>query len=188
MKVERDTAMEHTFKRIKELRLQEDMTLKKLSEKTGLSVSFLSQIERGSSSLAITSLKKIADALNVSMTYFFQETDGHTYAVKHDDQKTFRVEGSQSKYIRLAGNFFDRKLEPIVVTLQPRQKDHEVFSHPGEEFYYVIKGTVIFTIEEKEYIINEGESIHFPSEKDHSWENPLTEESILLSVVTPAIF
>lgn len=46
------------------------MTLKNLSEKTNLSISFLSQIERGSSSLAITSLKKIADAFGVPITYF----------------------------------------------------------------------------------------------------------------------
>nr|WP_275897928.1 helix-turn-helix transcriptional regulator [Halobacillus ihumii] len=53
-----------------------------MSVKTDLSVSFLSQIERGSSSLAITSLKKLADAFSVPMTYFFEEPQNHNYDVK----------------------------------------------------------------------------------------------------------
>lgn len=180
--------MDHTYKKIKNLRLEQGMTLKDLSKATDLSVSFLSQIERGSSSLAITSLKKIADAFNVPMTYFFEETDNHEYVVKEEEHKPFKVEGSKSTFVRLAGKFLERKLEPMIVTLAPKQKDAEKFSHPGEEFYYIVKGTVIFQVEEKEYILNEGDAIHFPSEKVHKWENPLSEESVLLCILTPVIF
>ncbi len=56
--------------KIRNLRKEKNLTLKDLGEKTGLSISFLSQVENNSSSLAITSLKKIADALNVPITYF----------------------------------------------------------------------------------------------------------------------
>ncbi len=58
--------------KIRNLRKEKNLTLKDLGEKTGLSISFLSQVENSSSSLAITSLKKIADALNVPITYFFK--------------------------------------------------------------------------------------------------------------------
>ena len=58
--------MEEIAKRFKKLRNQQNLTLKEISDKTGLSISFLSQVERGTSSLAITSLKKIADALNAN--------------------------------------------------------------------------------------------------------------------------
>ncbi|MDC3413785.1 XRE family transcriptional regulator [Aquibacillus sp. 3ASR75-11] len=180
--------MEHIYKKIKNLRLEQGMTLKDLSEKTNLSVSFLSQIERGSSSLAITSFKKIADAFNVSMSYFFEDTENHNYAVKKGSQKPFKVEGAETTHIRLAGKFPDRRLEPLKITLVPKQKDEQQFSHPGEELYYVLKGTVIFRIENKEYVLNEGDSIHFPSEKVHQWENPTSEETILLCVLTPVIF
>lgn len=64
--------MDDISKKIRGLRIQKGLTLKELSEKTDLSVSFLSQVERGASSLAITSLKKIADALGVKMTYFLR--------------------------------------------------------------------------------------------------------------------
>src|SRR5690625_3968214 len=136
--------MDEIFQKIKQLRFEHRMTLKELSEKTDLSVSFLSQIERGSSSLAITSLKKIADAFNVQMSYFFDEVENHNYVTKKEKQKTFKMEGSYADYIRLAGQFPDKKLEPMKVTLSPNQPYTEHFSHPGGEFYYVLEGTITF--------------------------------------------
>ncbi|WP_085522702.1 helix-turn-helix domain-containing protein [Tuberibacillus sp. Marseille-P3662] len=180
--------MENIHRKIKSLRLEKEMTLKDLSGKTGLSVSFLSQVERGSSSLAITSLKKISDAFNINITYFFREIENHNYAVHEAKQKPFKLEGSDVQHIRLAGNFPERKMEPMLVTLPPNKLYVEKHSHPGEEFYHVVKGEVIFKIEEKEYILTAGDSIHFPSEKVHEWKNPLNEKAVLLSVLTPVIF
>lgn len=78
--------MEDISKKIKSLRLEKEMTLKDLGEETGLSVSFLSQIERGNSSLAITSLKKISDAFNINITYFFREIENYNFAVRESEQ------------------------------------------------------------------------------------------------------
>src|SRR5699024_12283666 len=86
-------------KKIKKIRLENEMTLKELSEETGLSVSFLSQIERGNSSLAITSLKKISDAFDINISYFFKEVENHNYAVRKLEQKPFKLEGSNVQQI-----------------------------------------------------------------------------------------
>lgn len=87
--------------KIKSLRLEKQLTLKELSEETGLSLSFLSQIERGASSLSITSLKKIADALHVSMIYFFSDTEEEKeYHLKKKDQKFFKVNGGSHFSLR----------------------------------------------------------------------------------------
>ncbi len=59
-------------KKIKKLRTNKKLTLKELSEKTNLSIGFLSQLERGLTTVAIDSLTKIAKELDVSLTYFFQ--------------------------------------------------------------------------------------------------------------------
>lgn len=180
--------MDEIFKKIKKLRFESGLTLKELSEKTELSVSFLSQIERGTSSLAITSLKKIADAFGVQMIHFFEESDNLNYAIKKQNQKPFKVESSDSTYVRLSSIFADRKLEPFLVTVKPYQKEAEPVSHPGEEFYYVIEGAVLFEVDGEEYYLKQGEAIHFPSHLPHIWENPLNQETKLLSVITPAIF
>ncbi|WP_040981168.1 helix-turn-helix domain-containing protein [Oceanobacillus jeddahense] len=180
--------MDNIHKKIKNLRLEREMTLKDLSDSTGLSVSFLSQIERGTSSLAITSLKKISDAFQINITYFFNDIENHNYVVRKEEMKDFKLEGSDKVYIRLAGKFPERKMEPIMVTIPAKAPYVERYSHPGEEFYYVIEGSVVFRIEGQEYLLTPGDSIHFPSEQMHEWKNPTNQEAVLLSVLTPVIF
>lgn len=174
--------------KIKKLRLKHGMTLQDLSDQTGLSVSFLSQIERGTSSLAITSLKKIADAFGIKISDFLNEIENHNYTVLKKEQKPFKIESSDITHVRLAGDFPNRKLEPMKVTIPPSQTYSQPYTHPGEEFYYVIKGTIVFKINEVKYQLNEGDSIHFPSNQPHVWKNPGKEPCILLSVLTPVIF
>lgn len=180
--------MEEIHQKIKDLRIEQGLTLKDLSERTNLSVSFLSQIERGSSSLAITSLKKIADAFEVPITFFFETEVNHNYMLTAKDQKPFKLEGASTTYSRLNGEFGGRTLEPLLVTLAPRQEQIQTSNHPGEEFYYVLKGAALFKVDGREYFVREGDSIHYPSEVPHSWENPLNEETIILCVLTPVIF
>ncbi|MGK7379085.1 helix-turn-helix domain-containing protein [Planococcus sp. 1R117A] len=180
--------MDGIYQKIKNLRIEQGYTLKDLSEKTELSVSFLSQIERGSSSLAITSLKKIADAFAVPITYFFDTDTSHNYTVPANERKPFRLEGAPTTYTRLNGEFGSRMLEPLMVTLAPKQEQIQTSSHPGEEFYYVLKGAALFKVDGKEYFVREGDSIHYPSDVPHAWENPLNEETVILCVLTPVIF
>ncbi|MCU1806369.1 XRE family transcriptional regulator [Cytobacillus firmus] len=181
--------MDEIYKKIKDLRLQNGYTLKELSERTDLSISFLSQVERGTTSLAITSLKKIADALNVKISEFFEdEKPNQNFIVKSSEHKPFNIKGSEFTYVRVNGDFPGRSLEPLLVTLAPNQKQTQQFGHAGEEFYYVLKGLVIFHVDGKEYVIREGDSIHFPSTYPHTVENPISEESKLLCVLTPVIF
>src|SRR5699024_4755072 len=181
--------MEDIHQKIKELRLERKMTLKEVSEETGLSLSFLSQIERGASSLSITSLKKLADALQVPMIYFFkEENEEHNYHLNQKDQTFFKMNGGEQFYARLSGGFHDRKLERIKVVLRPFMKEEHSYSHAGEEFYYILEGEVIFYLDGNVYHLNAGDTIHFPSELKHSWENPKHENAVILSVTTPIIF
>lgn len=180
--------MNEIYEKIRGLRTEKNLTLKELSDKTGLSISFLSQVERGISSLAITSLKKIADALEVPITSFFDTYPNENYYVKLEEQKSFRLEGSNVDYTRLSGDFAGKSLESLLVTLPPGLARSNVFSHPGEEFYYVLEGTVLFNIDGKEYLVGNGDSLHFPSQLAHFWLNPDKEQAKILCVLTPVIF
>jgi transcriptional regulator with XRE-family HTH domain len=179
---------EEVSKKIRELRLEKKFTLKDLSERTGLSISFLSQVERAASSIAITSLKKIADAVDVPITSFFEDYSNNNYKVKAEEQKPFRIEGSGAFYTRLGGEFPGRSVEPMLVTFPPGEPKEKVITHPGEEFYYVLEGAMVLNVEGKEYIIKAGDSIHFPSTIPHSMTNPLNQDSKVLCFVTPVIF
>jgi transcriptional regulator with XRE-family HTH domain len=174
--------------KIHDLRKERSLTLKDLSSATGLSVSFLSQVENTSSSLAIISLKKISDALGVDISYFFEVPKANKFLVNAKNEEAFKIEGSNSEFIRLSGDFPNRKLESMIIIIPPEQKHGSKFSHPGEEFVYVLEGTLIVILDGKEYWVKEGESIHFPSTSEHMWINPLKQETKILDVLTPLIF
>lgn len=180
--------MEDIHEKIRELRKKRGLTLKELSEKTDLSIGFLSQVERGSSSLAITSLKKIADALDVDMIYFFQKENQAKYIIKKNEQLPFQLDGSGYKYTKLSGQFIGKNLEAIKVEIQPHEEDTISFGHPGEEIHFIIKGLLEVTIDGETYVVHEGETIHYPSTVTHKWKNPTDEVTVVYSVLTPSIF
>ena len=175
-------------RKIRELRQQKGFTLKDLSEITQLSISFLSQVERNSSSLSITSLQRIADALGVPVSEFFQSPVNHAFVVKNNEQKYFRLESSTTRYCSLAGNFGDRLLEPLIVIIPPGNTRVDKFAHPGEEFYIVLEGSVTVYVGDDTFVLNEGDSIHFSSSIVHGLHNQSLQPVKLISVLTPRIF
>jgi len=175
-------------KKIKEYRLQKGLTLKELSEITQLSISFLSQVERSSSSLSITSLQRIADALGVPVSEFFQSPVNQAFVVQRNEQKYFRLESSITEYCSLAGNFGDRLLEPLIVVIPPGDTKVDKFAHPGEEFYIVLEGSVTVYVGDEAFSLNEGDSIHFSSGIVHGLQNRTQQPVKLISVLTPRIF
>ncbi len=180
--------MDDLHERIKALRLRQNFTLKDISDRTGLSLSFISQVERGSSSLSVTSLNKIAEALNVPITYFFEQANRSThYYIQKEDREKYDMRGRAVQYERLAGSFTQRKLEPLYITLPPHFEE-QTYTHEGEEWYYVLNGEVTFTIEETTYKVKEGEVMHFPSRIRHTWKNETAQPAQLLCVAIPVIF
>lgn len=180
--------MDHVYEKIRTLRSQKNLTLKDLSEKTGLSISFLSQVERSESSIAINSLQKIAQALGVHITQFFESPAHSNYKVTVEERKSFQIEGSNATYTRLSSEIPSRMLEPLLVSLQPGEDHHGTYSHPGEEFYYVLSGEIVVFVEEQEYRLVEGETMHFPSQLPHRSYNSGKEPAQFLCVCTPVLF
>ena len=74
------------------------------------------------------------------------------------------------------------------VTFPPGPTPEKNFSHPGEEFYYVLEGELLFEVDGREFLVKSGDSIHFPSTLYHAVKNPLNINVKVLSIVTPVIF
>jgi transcriptional regulator with XRE-family HTH domain len=179
--------MDEISKSIKKIRKNKNITLKTLSEKTDLSISFLSQVERGVSSLALTSLKKIADALGVSLNELvsYEETDYRVY--KKDHPIYLRMQNDYQSLQVASGKFAGKKMEAIIFEIAPHS-NMTPLAHEGEEFYYVINGVASCHIDGEEYELVEGETIHFPSTVKHAINNKSEHELKILSVVTPSLF
>jgi len=175
-------------RKIKNFRKQRGLTLKELGERTNLSVSFLSQVERGVSSMTLVSLRKIANALDVSMDTLVNVSEESTYVNSTDSQIIMRLGKNYKGFVRLSGKFPGRKLEGVLLIMDPHMENSEISSHDGEEIYYIVKGRATFVLDGEAYLVSAGESIHYPSTVRHQILNREDEELVMMCVITPAIF
>jgi transcriptional regulator with XRE-family HTH domain len=178
---------------IRALRQERGLSLRDLSHLTGFSISFLSLVERGRSSLALTSLQKVATALGTSVATFFPDVRPAREApaphvARAAGGASQLSTGSQRTYRLLSGRSFTRVLEPMLVTVEPSETIEEPYAHEGEEFAYVLSGELLFVIDAVHHTIGPGDSIHFQSSIPHSIHNSGDEPVQAVWVLTPRLF
>jgi transcriptional regulator with XRE-family HTH domain len=160
---------------IKHLRTAKKMSLRQLSEKTSLSIGFLSQLERGMTSVAVDSLGIIAKVFAVDLSYFFQlPQDRVDDVICSYEQTVTLVESDKFIHSYLSKNFHDKKMFIEMVTLIPENSSKasaSTFGHVGEEFIYVLEGVLTLHIDDRQHKLNPGDSIHFHSTSTHNWHN-----------------
>ena len=171
---------------IRSRRIQLDLTLTELAARSGLSAPFLSQVERGSAGLSVTSLKQIAQALEVSTSYFLEVPEENDPVHSVHDLHYFGINGSRIRYARLGSVANDRELEPLYVIVPPKYAS-EPFKHPGEEFFYVLKGQITIKIGKKTHRLGPGSAVHYKSGIRHLWRNDGDEEAHVITVNTPRL-
>lgn len=176
--------------RIKSLRVARKMTLKQLSDEVGFSIGYLSQLERGMSSIAIDSLARIAEVFGVNLSSFFDyaaaQTGGNP-VVKSFDLEAIRVGPDIAQYI-LSKTPGDFQLLPRLFVLLPNENNGEElisFKHEGEEFMYVLEGIVTAYLDGMEYILYPGDSLQIHSNVNHNWCNRTNKVAKLLTVNFP---
>lgn len=178
-------------KTVKELRLKHEMTLRDLAKASGCSISFLSQLERDMMSPTVASLRKIADALGVTITSFFSDDDGDKdrIFVRKDERVRIGSQASKVTYESLKPRNANSILEPLYHTLEKgAYSGDDNNMHLGEEFVYVLQGQVEITVGDKPMILNEGDSAVYNSNIPHRWKNTFDGKTILLWVNTPPSF
>lgn len=171
---------------IRNLRLDKRLTLKKISEKTGLSISFLSQVETSKSSITLQSLTKISEALDVSRSYFFPDQQPTASFFHKADESHLDFSSSKFIYQGLSGNISNPIFEPMLVIILPNDQRTNSSSHTGQEFIYVLEGTLTVVIGSEETDLGPGDSFHVDSSTLHTWYNQTTESVKLLFVYAPA--
>lgn len=169
---------------IRDLRINQRLTLKNISERTGLSISFLSQVERSKSSVALQSLSRIADALSVSRSYFFTKKPAKSSIIKQQGSNELDFRNTDFIYNSLTGNIENPTFEPMLVVLLPSEEDKVVSSHTGEEFVYVLSGTLNVKLNNDISELGPGDSFHISSLVPHTWYNTTSEVVKLIYVYT----
>ncbi|MDH4424740.1 MULTISPECIES: helix-turn-helix domain-containing protein [Bacillus] len=126
--------------KIKKLRTEKGMTLKELSEKSELSVEILSQFERGLTTIAVDSLEKLADIIEVHLTHFFDHPLKRKDRVlrSYEQEIVDSVEGGFIKY-SLSTNLENKQLVPRFIEILSQKKDEEILSYKRESKEFSLK-------------------------------------------------
>jgi len=161
-------------RKIRQLRLQNKLTLQKVAERAGFTKSYLSMVESGKKSPPIATLSKIARALGVDVAAFFEQKkpEDHITFVKKGKGKL--VVGDETvfgyRYESLAPTKRRKRMEPFISSDIPGVKGEDWFDHEGEEFIYLLEGKMKFLYGNKEYVLEEGDCIYFDSSIPHRGE------------------
>lgn len=174
--------------KIKQRRLKLGLTLEELGARTELSKGFLSQLERNLTSPSIATLIDILEALGTNPSDFFSEQGDDKVVFGAEDM--FIKENTDSGYsIRwLVTNAQKNALEPILVTLESCGKTDEDDPHEGEEFGYVLSGSIVLHLGARKYKVKRGDSFCFKPNMVHYIENTFKNEAKILWVSTPPSF
>ncbi|MBO1001262.1 cupin domain-containing protein [Pseudogracilibacillus auburnensis] len=163
--------------KIRELRMKRGYSLKTLAEKSNVSISIISKIERNNVDPSVTILYRICNGLDVSITELLGEDSGSSNILRKEDRNVVVFPQSNSKY-ELLTPVYNGDLEMIKIYLEAGQSDKNLVSHSGEECGVVLEGSMTVILDNKEHILNEGDSICFNSGIPHRFFNHTNKQSI----------
>ena len=153
--------------RMKSLRLSKNMTIKKLSAKTGLSVGFISNVERDVNSPTISSLQKICRALDTDIGDFFTNIN-NSGIVLHRRHRQLLQTDAQGKFKVEIFSLPHKKLQPSCIDILPGgQYGDSTMCHEDEEICLILEGGVRFVAGDNEYMLEEGDCIYVESLVPH---------------------
>lgn len=204
--------MENLGERIRDERRIRKLTLEELSQKTGLSKSFLSQVERSLAQPSVSSLKKIAQQFGISVVNLFTDefntsptlkdqpsleggkSNRQSYVeevkvVRRARRKTLSLPGSKVSYDLITPDL-NRQIEILFLRLSPGESsgNERIIDPPGEKCCLILKGTLEYRVGEEAYELKEGDSIYHPAHFPHGWYGIGDEPIEVIVVLSPPSF
>jgi quercetin dioxygenase-like cupin family protein len=174
-------------RRIKEIREISGISTETLASKLGILPDLYIKYESGNTDIPVGIILKICEQFNVEPSVMLGGANPklHIYGVVRNGKGLKLERRKQYKYENLAYNFLHKKAEPFMVTVDPNPEGTvlEFNSHPGQEFNYVIKGTMMTIIDNHEIILHEGDSVYFDSGFKHAMKALNNEQVKFLAIV-----
>lgn len=173
--------------RLRELRMNRSLTLKQVSEDTGLSVSFLSLVERDKVSISVDNLERLARFYSIRMVHLFQGVEDSSVFLTRGLQarKTLQESGFLHPAFALLSYRTGSRMEPLLVQVKPGAADAQFRVHDGDIFLYVLEGNVRLYSEKGENSeLCSGDSAYYYGFPGRKIENSSQEEPALILLVT----
>lgn len=159
--------------RVAAIRKEKGLSLEDLASRTGMDVQTLSRIEKDEYTPPLGELIRLGKALETRMGYFIAPSAPTPYTIvrAHERKRVARfASGTKKKhgyeYESLAPDKADRAMEPFLVTLHPTDV-LEMSTHDGQEFIYVLEGSMEARIGDKVEVLQAGDAIYYDSTQPH---------------------
>ena len=173
-------------KKLKELRLQNELTLGDLASRSELTKGFLSQVERNLTTPSIATLADIVEALGSNLSEFFHEEEEKQIVFSKQDFFVDEQEDYQIEWV--IPNAQKNQMEPILLELPEGGESFTVEPHDGEEFGYVVEGSVVLVCDGEEHPLRRGETFYLHGRSFHLLKNVRKTTARVLWVSTPPLF
>jgi DNA-binding transcriptional MerR regulator/mannose-6-phosphate isomerase-like protein (cupin superfamily) len=170
---------------LRQSRAKRGLSLAQVAREVGISVGFLSALERSQMSGSVGTLRKLARFYRTNILDFFDATGASSRQVHPQQRKVLEAGPGVRMELLAWGNTV---MEPHLFRVAPRAGSGESYTHDGEEFLFVLRGALTITLQQEEYRLKAGDSFYFESSTAHHWKNPGRTETWVLWVNTPPTF
>jgi DNA-binding transcriptional MerR regulator/quercetin dioxygenase-like cupin family protein len=172
--------------RFRRLRARRGLSLAQVARATGVSIGFLSALERGQMRSSVATLQRIARYYRTNILSLFEAARENPRLVRPAQRKILETTAGVRMELLAWGN---TAMEPHLFRVKPNGGSGESYAHEGEEFLHILRGEFeIWLSDEEHYRLKTGDSLYFESSTPHRWKNPGKTETWLLWVNTPPTF
>ena len=170
---------------LRQLRVRRGLSLGEVAKSVGISLGFLSALERAHMSASVGTLRKLANFYKTNILDFFDPAESNSRLVSAAKRKVLEAGPGVRMELLAWGNTV---MEPHLFRIAPHAGSGERYAHEGEEFLYVLRGELCISLQEVQYRLKTGDSFYFESAMPHHWMNPGRKETWVLWVNTPPTF
>lgn len=161
--------------KIKALRAESGLSLQALATRADVSAATIHKMEQGDMVPTITTLLKIAAALQRPVAYFVEEQEHAppTSVIRPDERPDIYTSHTGIHLAGITGPYDEFLAAAAFATVKPQANSGiKPMSHGGEELVYLVSGSLEFTISGRVFLLQPGDSLHFRTYQPHSWRNP----------------
>lgn len=173
--------------KLRQLRSERNISQRELAQLAGLSPNSISLIERDETSPSVSTLQSLATALNIRMSYFFEE-ESPTSVLHIKSGERPKIESEGVTIEGMGKTLAYQELEPFSLTLAPHAGSggERQVVHSGHEFVYCLQGKIEYVIDGRVYLMETGDILIFEATLPHLWRNPFDSQAkFILVLQTP---
>lgn len=182
----RNNTVDNLGLRLRHVRTSRGLSLAAVAEQVGISVGFLSAIERSAMNASVATLRNLAKFFDLNILDFFDQSGAWQHLVRPSERRQLEPGDGVRMELLAWGN---PVMEPHLFHVAPGAgSGEEEYAHEGEEFLFMLSGTLNLVVNGEEFQLQKGDSFYFESSTPHRWSNPAAKEAVVLWVNTPPTF